>query len=136
MRRKRRAERFGTGQLANGEADEEEKKKVARAEKFGAGEAGLGKLNEALPMEREKGRKRGQGGDDEESHALDDPGLIRRGRGRGGFRGRARVRPGRGGGGGRGGTPDRPTGVSKPAYINDKDKLAAEARKKRFAAQS
>ncbi|RMZ75611.1 hypothetical protein DV738_g5384, partial [Chaetothyriales sp. CBS 135597] len=133
-RRKRRAERFGTGVVAaNGEADSEEAKKAARAEKFGTG---LGKLNEALPTERIRGAKAAK--ESIEDTVMDDPGLIKRGgRSRAGPKGR--FRPGAGADARRrsGRTPDRPTGVRKAAaYTSDKDRAAAEARKKRFAQAS
>ena len=134
VRREKRAERFGltaAADAANGEADDEEKRKADRVKKFGTvGEnTGLGKLNEALASERQRGPKRRKEGGDEDT-AMDDPALIRRGGGRGGFRGRGGKFRGRGG---RRGTPDRPSGVQK-AYSGDKDKSAADARKKRFAA--
>ena len=133
-RRKKRAERFGTSTAANGEAESEDVKKAERAKKFGATESGLGKLNVALPSERERGAKRKQEGEDT---AMDDPALIRRGgggRARGGFRSRGNRNVGGSRGGRRQGTPDRPTGVQKPAaYSNDRDRAAADARKKRFA---
>ncbi|RMD43366.1 hypothetical protein DV735_g1776, partial [Chaetothyriales sp. CBS 134920] len=133
-RRKKRAERFGTGAVAaNGEADSEEAKKAARAEKFGTG---LGKLNEALPTERIRGAKVAK--ESVEDTVMDDPGLIKRGgRARAGPKGR--FRPGAGADARRRSqrTPDRPTGVRKPAaYTSDRDRAAAEARKKRFAQAS
>jgi hypothetical protein len=75
----------------------------------------------ALSQERERGVKRKGEGMGE----LDDPGLLRRGRGRGGFRGRRR-----------GVGVGRPEGVGKTgtAYSSERDRAAAEARKKRFAA--
>ena len=88
-------------------------------------------------MERQRGPKRKNEGEDA---AMDDPGLIRRGgggrgRGRGGLRGRVNRGVGGTRGGRRQGTPDRPSGVQKKpaAYTSDKDRAAADARKKRFA---
>lgn len=136
-KRKARAERFGTGNAAaNGadtnDADMEAEKALERAKRFGTGQTAMGKLDEALPTERERGlRKRGR---TDEDSTLDDAGLRRgfggHGRGRGGrFRGRggrdnSRRRQG-----------DRPTGVVKTsgAFSSDADRLAAEARKKKFA---
>ncbi|KAK5052499.1 hypothetical protein LTR84_002363 [Exophiala bonariae] len=139
-KRKARAERFGTANAAaNGteatgaeEADKETEKNLERAKRFGTGQTAMGKLDEALPTERERGsRKRGR---TDEASTLDDAGLRRgfggHGRGRGGrFRGRggrdnSRRRQG-----------DRPVGVTKPtgAFSSDGDRLAAEARKKKFA---
>lgn len=136
-KRKARAERFGTGNAAaNGEgtkdADNEEEKALERAKRFGTGQTAMGKLDEALPTERERGlRKRGR---TDEDSTLDDAGLRKgfggHGRGRGGrFRGRggrdnSRRRQG-----------DRPTGVVKAAgaFSSEADRLAADARKKKFA---
>lgn len=140
-KRKARAERFGTGNAAaNGtgaagteNADDEAERALERAKRFGTGQTAMGKLDEALSTERERGlRKRGR---TDEDSTLDDSGLRRgfggHGRGRGGrFRGRggrdnSRRRQG-----------DRPTGVVKgsAAFSSDADRLAAEARKKKFAA--
>ena len=129
-KRKARAERFGTGAIttdstqAGGNA--EALKAIERAKRFGSGQTadgtGVGKLDEALPMEREKRGKRGL-----EESAYDDPGL-RHGRG-----GKRRFQ-------GRGGRDnnrrgERPEGVKKrAANVSEKDRAAAEARKKRFAA--
>ncbi|KIW95924.1 uncharacterized protein Z519_02990 [Cladophialophora bantiana CBS 173.52] len=141
-KRKARAERFGTGTApANGETgtsstDGDAQKALERARRFGTGQTAMGKLDEALPEERERGsRKRGR---TEESNAMDDPGLRkgfggRGGRGRGGrFRGRggrdnSRRRAG-----------EKPSGVTKPsgAFSTDADRVAAEARKKKFATVS
>lgn len=133
-KRKARAERFGTSAApgANGDAEESKEddaqKALERAKRFGNSENAVGKLDMALSQERERGLKRKGGA--ERDVEMDDPGLLRRGRGRGGFRGRRR---GVGGPGGRGGRPD---GVRKEglAYSSDRDRSAAEARKKRFAA--
>ncbi|KEF59977.1 uncharacterized protein A1O9_04825 [Exophiala aquamarina CBS 119918] len=134
-KRKARAERFGTENAAtNGvdDADSEAQRALERAKRFGTGQTAMGKLDEALPTERGRGlRKRGR---PDEDSPLDDAGLRRgfggHGRGRGGrFRGRgprdnSRRRQG-----------DRPTGVVKAsaAFTSDADRLAAEARKKKFA---
>ena len=136
-KRKARAARFGTAPT-NGETDPdgtEEKddaaeKALERAQRFGTGQTAMGKLDQALPMERERGKKRNRL---EEGAELEDPGLIRKSRGRGGFRGGFRGRRKVGGPhGGAGGA--RPAGVQKPsAYTSDKDKAAADARKARFA---
>lgn len=139
-KRKSRAERFGTSNAAaNGtesagteDAGNEVDKALERAKRFGTGQTAMGKLDEALPTERERGsRKRGR---TDEPSILDDAGLRRgfsgRGRGRGGrFRGRdgrdnSRRRQG-----------ERPGGVAKSGgvFSSDSDRLAAEARKKKFA---
>jgi SAP domain-containing ribonucleoprotein len=125
-KRRARAERFGAPLEEN---DAEAKKAAERAKRFGTGGAtngGVGKLDEALPMERERRAKRGRDGDS----ALDDPGLKQ---GRGG----KRRFDGRGGRNDRRG--EKPTGVQKAAskatgvFSGEKDRLAAEARKKKFA---
>lgn len=135
-KRQRRAERFGTGGQANADAeatetataDTDAQKNLERAKRFGTGQTAIGKLDEALPSERERGprgRKRGAG-PVEESSTLDDPGLKRNFNRQGRFANRRR------------GGPGKPTGVAKPsasAYSSDKDRAAAESRKKRFAAQ-
>jgi len=142
-KRKARAERFGTGAAANGEtgaagtegADSEAQKALDRAKRFGTGQTAMGKLDEALPQEPERGsRKRGRA---EENSAMDDPGLRRgfsgRGRGRGGrFRGRG------GRDTSRRRTGEKPSGVVKPgaAFSTEADRLAAEARRKKFATAS
>ncbi|KIW15951.1 hypothetical protein PV08_06001 [Exophiala spinifera] len=141
-KRKARAERFGTGAaVANGEtgavgtegADAEALKALERAKRFGTGQTAMGKLDEALPSDSKRdSRKRGR---TEEDSTMDDPGLRRgfggrgRGGGRGGrFQGRGRDNSQRRRG-------DRPGGVSKPfgAFSTEADRLAAEARKKKFA---
>lgn len=138
-KRKARAERFGTSApAANGEEEAsttevETQKALERAKRFGTGQTAVGKLDEALPEERERGsRKRGR---TEETSAMDDPALRR------GFGGRA----GRGRGGrfrGHGGRDnsrrragEKPSGVSKQSgvFSTEADRLAAEARKKKFA---
>lgn len=118
-KRQKRAARFGMQ-----ESNEDALKALERAKKFGTGDAedkvAVKGLDEALPERAARGQKRGRGGDD---------GGRRDGREK-----RSRVR----GGGGRGrrersGTPK--DGVKKAGSgLSDKDRLAAEARKKRFAA--
>jgi SAP domain-containing ribonucleoprotein len=129
-KRKARAERFGTAaattEPTTAELDAEALRALERAKRFGTGQTaegtGVGKLDEALPMEREKRGKRGL-----EESAYDDPGL-RQGRG-----GKRRFH-------GRGGRDnnrrgERPEGVKKQSMsVSDKDRAAAEARKKRFTA--
>lgn len=127
-KRKARAERFKIAQpTADAEvtesatADADAQKHLERAKKFGTGSTAIGKLDEALSSERPRGKDRSAG----ESNVLDDPGLKKNFGRRGRFNGRKK--------GGLG----KPTGVGKPsnsAYSNDKDRQAAEARKKRFAA--
>lgn len=142
-KRKARAERFGTGAaVANGEtgaadtegADAEALRALERAKRFGTGQTAMGKLDEALPSELKRdSRKRVR---TEEDSTMDDPGLRRS------FGGRGRVGGGRGGrfrGRGRDNSQrrhgDRPGGVSKPGgvFSTEADRLAAEARKKKFA---
>lgn len=132
-KRKARAERFQTGGQANAEpeatetatADTDALKNLERAKRFGTGQTAIGKLDEALPSERERGfrgKKRGTGAVDENA-TLDDPGLKQN------FKGKPRFAQRRRGG------PGKPTAVAKPStFNNDKDRQAAEARKKRFAA--
>ncbi|OKL59716.1 hypothetical protein UA08_05169 [Talaromyces atroroseus] len=120
-KRKARAEKFGIVAETQSESTEAEKA-LERAKRFGTGgstESGVGvsRLDQALPAERE--RKRGRG---------DEQG------GRGGKRRNF------GGAGGRNRVQNRksnnPAGRSndpKPVF-SDKDKAAAEARKKRFSA--
>jgi SAP domain-containing ribonucleoprotein len=125
-KRKARAERFGAPAE---EVDAEAQKAAERAKRFGtdgAENGGVEKLDKALPMERERKGKRGREGES----SLDDPGLKH---GRGGkrrFQGK----------GGRNDRPgEKPTGVQKAAgkatgvFSSEKDRLAAEARKKKFA---
>ena len=127
-KRKARAERFGTAPT-NGDATESAEKtdeaaqNLERAKRFGTGENAMGKLDQALSTERERGAKRKGGAEGAE---LEDAGLIRKFRGRGGFRGAPRRKVG----GPHGGAP-RPA-----AYNNEKDKAAADTRKKRFAGGS
>ena len=128
-KRQARAARFGTGALAIDTTTSSGPDAAAlalkkRAERFGthAGvETGVSKLDTALPERR---AKRGRGEDNN-----DDPGLrqVRGGgtRVHGPAGGRSRSRRG----------ADRPTGVQRSG-LSEKDRLAAEARKKRFAAMS
>ncbi len=125
-KRKARAARFGAPAE---EGDAEAGKVVERAKRFGTGgeaNGGVGKLDQALPMDRERRGKRGR----ESGNALDDPGLKQ---GRGG-KGRSQGRRGRDDKRG-----EKPTGVQKAiskatrSFSSEKDRLAAEARKKKFA---
>ena len=132
-KRKARAARFGTGGQANADAeitetanaDADALKNLERAKRFGIGQTAIGKLDEALPSDRgPRGKKRGAG-PVEESSTLDDPGLKKNFSRQGRFANR------------RGGGPGKPSGVTKPGagnYGSDRDRAAAEARKKRFAA--
>lgn len=145
-KRKARAERFGNvatvadgeaGNASTGAADVEAQKTLERARRFGTGEAAIGKLDHALPAEAERGaRKRVR---TEEDSVMDDPALRRGFGGRGG-RGGGRGGRSHGRGGGRDNsrrrTDDRPSGVGKAsgAFSTDADRLAAEARRKKFAA--
>jgi SAP domain-containing ribonucleoprotein len=125
-KRKARAERFGAPAE---KLDEQARKAEERAKRFGTGAVendGVAKLDEALPVERERRAKRGRDGE----NALDDPGLKQAMRGKRRFQGRAGRNERRG---------ERPTGVQKAmgnstsAISSEKDRLAAEARKKKFA---
>ncbi|KAK4940963.1 hypothetical protein LTR10_019007 [Elasticomyces elasticus] len=137
-KRKARAERFGTanedvGAAGTEDADTEAARALERAKRFGTGQTAMGKLDEALPSEFGRaGRKRGR---TEETSAMDDPALRRNfsGRGRGGGRG-GRFR-GRGRDDSRRRTGERPTGVAKSSNVfsSEADRLAAEARKQKFA---
>ena len=122
-RRKARAERFGTGAaVANGETgaagteevEADASKALERAKRFGTGQTALGKLDEPLSSEtkrdsRRRGRMEGDG---------------RGGRFRGRGRDNSRRRPG-----------EKPTGVSKQSspFSSEADRMAAEARRKKFA---
>ena len=117
-KRKARAARFGTsatngevGATGTEEKDDEAARALERAKRFGAGQTAMGKLDEALPSERERGKKRNR---TEEGGELEDPGLLRKSRGRGGFRGGFRGRRTAGGPPG-GGAPSKPAGIQKPA---------------------
>lgn len=124
-KRKARAEKFGIV-AETGETSTAAEKALERAKRFGTGAStdsgvGINRLDQALPAERE--RKRGRG---------DEQG------GRGGKR--RNFNGGGGGGGGRNRPQNRkgnnPAGRSndpKPVF-SDKDKVAADARKKRFSA--
>ncbi len=116
-KRQKRAARFGIQ-----ESNEDALKALERAKKFGTGDTGdrvaVKGLDEALPERAAKGQKRGRGGDD---------GGRRDGREK-----RSRVRGGGRSGRERSGTPKE--GVKKAGSgLGEKDRLAAEARKKRFA---
>jgi len=119
-KRKSRAARFGIQ-----ETDADALKALERAKRFGTGDKGdkeaVKGLDEALP---ERGRKRGRGGEKEGGDE----------EGRGGKRRDGGRRGGQGNRGDRGaernGTRDGKAGGST---LNEKDRLAAEARKKRFA---
>jgi SAP domain-containing ribonucleoprotein len=138
-KRKARAERFGVGapgaDVETGESatDADAQKALERARRFGTGQTAMGKLDEALPEERERGsRKRGR---TEETSAMDDPALRKSFGGRGG-RGRGGRFRGRGGrDNSRRRTGEKPTGVGKQsgAFSSESDRIAAEARKKKFA---
>ena len=129
-KRKARAARFGTANTEDAAAETDDKA-LERAKRFGIqpSDTAVGKLDVALPTEGPKGRRRGPVKEGESAPAAyEDPGLLRRGRG-GRFRGRGRGRR-------EGSAGARPTGVEKSGGgHNDRDRAAAEARKKRFAAQ-
>ena len=117
-KRQKRAARFGIQ-----ESNEDALKALERAKRFGTGEVGdkvaVKGLDEALPERAARGQKRGRGGDD---------GGRRDGREK-----RSRVRGGGRNGRERSGTPK--DGVKKAGSgLSEKDRLAAEARKKKFAA--
>ena len=132
-KRQARAARFGiateeTDAAGTEKKDDEALRALERAKRFGTGQTAMGKLDEALPMQRERGeRKRTADGS-----SMDDPGL-KGGRG-GGKRFRGGGRP-NGDGRQNINRGERPTGVTKnqPAFVSEKDRLAAEARKKKFA---
>ena len=120
-KRKSRAARFGIK-----ESDADALKALERAKRFGTGDKGdkeaVKGLDEALP---ERGRKRGRGGEKE--------GGDEEGRG-----GKRRDRGRRGGGAREGDGGAQNTGAAGvkagASTLSEKDRLAAEARKKRFAA--
>ena len=119
-KRQKRAARFGIQ-----ESDADALKALERAKKFGTGDKGdrvaVKGLDEALPERTARGQKRGRGGDD---------GGRKDGREK-----RSRVRGGGRNGRERSGTPK--DGVKKAGSgLSEKDRLAAEARKKRFAAMA
>lgn len=123
-KRQARLERFGGSAT---EMDAEAAKAAERAERFGTQPTSIGKLDEPLPLRTERRGKRGRDGD----LALDDHSLRPRRAAKRQFRGRDGRDHRRG---------ERPSGVqkstSKPAgvFSTEKDRLAAEARKKKFAA--
>ncbi|EXJ95480.1 hypothetical protein A1O1_00602 [Capronia coronata CBS 617.96] len=142
-KRKARAERFGTanggetGAAGTENADDEAQKALERAKRFGTGQTAVGKLDEALPTEPDRRSRKRNRTDD--SGALDDPALIRSFGGRGSGRGRGGRLQGRGGrDNSRRRMGDKPVGVPKQAgiFTSEADRLAAEARKKRFASAS
>ena len=112
-KRQKRAARFGIQ-----ESNEDALKALERAKKFGTGDAGdrvaVKGLDEALPERAAKGQKRGRGRDDEGRR----DGREKRSRVRGGGRNRRE----------RSGTPKKAGNG-----LSEKDRLAAEARKKKFA---
>ena len=117
-KRQKRAARFGIQ-----ESNQDALKALERAKRFGTGELGdkaaVKGLDEALPERAARGQKRGREGDS----AGRRDGREKRSRVRGGGRSRRE----------RSGTPK--DGVKKAgSALNEKDRLAAEARKKRFAA--
>jgi len=120
-KRKSRAARFGIQ-----ESDADALKALERAKRFGTGDKGdkeaVKGLDEALP---ERGRKRGRGGE-KEGGDEEGRGGKRRDGGRRGGQGRKGEA-----GAERNGTRGGKTGGST---LNENDRLAAEARKKRFAA--
>ena len=117
-KRQKRAARFGIQ-----ESNEDALKALERAKRFGTGEVGdkiaVKGLDEALPERGARGQKRGREGDN--GGRRDD--REKRSRVRGGGRNRRE----------RSGTPK--DGAKKVGSgSNEKDRLAAEGRKKRFAA--
>lgn len=117
-KRQKRAARFGIQ-----ESSDDALKALERAKRFGTGEVGdkaaVKGLDEALPERAARVRKREREGDNEGRR----DGREKRSRVRGGGRNRRE----------RSGTPK--DGVKKAGgALNEKDRLAAEARKKRFAA--
>jgi len=117
-KREDRAKRFGRN---SEDIDKEKEKALERAKKFGTdtgGAVGVKGLDEALTDDRS--RKRGRAEDDG----------PRQGRGARSKIARSGDRKGRGrdGGGSR-----QNGGAEKPTFSNDKDKEAAESRKKRWA---
>ena len=117
-KRQKRAARFGIQ-----ESNDDALKALERAKRFGTGEVGdkaaVKGLDEALPERAARGQKRGREGDNGGRR----DGREKRSRVRGGGRNRRE----------RSGTPK--DGVKKAgSALNEKDRLAAEARKKSFAA--
>ncbi|PLN83709.1 hypothetical protein BDW42DRAFT_164503 [Aspergillus taichungensis] len=135
-KRKARAEKFGItedSQAAIAEAEQ----RLERAKRFGGeaevpANAGVSKLDEALPSEQP--RKRGRGQNDQGGRGGKRRDVGGRGQGQGQNQGRN--------GRGRGGRPQgrnqqggaRPNNGGGQAAMSEKDRLAMEARKKRFAA--
>lgn len=114
-KRQARAARFG---VAAEEVDNEKEKALERAKRFGtdvSNNVGVKGLDEALPTERP--RKRGRLNEDDNRQG-----------GRERKSARSNDRKGRGGGG------DKKGAVGAGAFSSEKDREAAEARKKRFAA--
>ncbi|MCJ1455431.1 hypothetical protein MMC28_005786 [Mycoblastus sanguinarius] len=122
-KRQKRAARFGIQ-----ESDSDALKALERAKKFGTGDAGdksaVRGLDEALPERMARGQKRGRGRDEA---ATGGGGGGKRSRVRGGREGRQR-REGSG-------TPGKRT-EGGASGLGEKDRLAAEARKKKFAAMA
>lgn len=120
-KRKSRAARFGIQ-----ESDADALKALERAKRFGTGDKGdkeaVKGLDEALP---DRGRKRGRGGEKEGGEEEGRGGKRREGGRRG-----VGVRKADGGAE-RNGTRSGKPGAST---VSERDRLAAEARKKRFAA--
>jgi SAP domain-containing ribonucleoprotein len=143
-KRKARAARFGLPV----ESDSEAVKALERAKKFGtaAGEEGkvvVGGLDSALPERaRKRGREREERGGEEEKGAKRQDSRRREGRGGRGRGGRdgGRGQNGRGAGEGKKAEGAKVAAgkgegaKSATGAVSEKDKLAAEARKKRFAA--
>ncbi|PLB37799.1 SAP domain-containing protein [Aspergillus candidus] len=139
-KRKARAEKFGItedSQAAIAEAEQ----RLERAKRFGAeaevpANAGVSKLDEALPTEQPRKRGRGQNDQGGRGGKRRDVGGRGQGQGQGQSQGQGR------GGRGRGGRPQgrnqqsgaRPNNGGGQAPMSEKDRLAMEARKKRFAA--
>lgn len=120
-KRKSRAARFGIQ-----ETDADALKALERAKRFGTGDKGdkeaVKGLDEALP---ERGRKRGRAGDNQGGDEEGRGGKRRDGGRRGGAGRKGDAGTGRNGAGG---------GKAGGSTLSEKDRLAAEARKKRFAA--
>lgn len=119
-----RAERFGIVEDSQ-KLLEEKEKALQRAKRFGAGvttdtsssvPAAVKGLDQALPEDRP--RKRGRGGDEQRGRGGKKQNFGRRDR-----RSRPNMRVSKGGN----------SGGNTQAPLSDKDSLAAEARKKRFA---
>jgi SAP domain-containing ribonucleoprotein len=131
-KRKARAEKFGITEESKAAIAEAEKA-LERAKRFGTAViptpvAGVKGLDEALPTE--KPRKRGRGDDEQASGGASRGGKRRDVGGRGKFRGKGR-------GNGNRNQNQRNEGnagkTSEQSNFSEKDRLAMEARKKRFA---